>query len=450
MKRTRPVPPIVMFLATLAAVAAAPKGDLLAQDAAPGGTGPSGVRLAYAASGPYKLLERSDWSRYENGKYLGHVYREVRATIQPSAGAPAGGTEYRGDFFVLEETLRDLTRSARAVDAVVRAAFRVAGDGSLTVREDRGFPSLRGFPAFPAKPVAVGEKWTARGFRAADPRNDGTTTLIPLIAEYEYRGTEEYKGTAVHRVFAKYATRYKAAARADSASFVAASGTHDVDILIRQEDGLPLLLRDRLDETFTWGDGSTTRFKGFTLTFAEGITLMDRPAVAADLRAALAEKSAGPPAEPAAAPPDHETIGAGAEALAEAGAFELAPGATGIDVESVDAGVKLTMRDVRFAADSEDLLASERGRLDLIAEAIKRAGDKTILVEGHTAAVGKAQGELDLSVRRAKRMVDELVARGIGPDRLLFKGWGGTKPVAGNDTEEGRSRNRRVEFTILD
>jgi outer membrane protein OmpA-like peptidoglycan-associated protein len=108
------------------------------------------------------------------------------------------------------------------------------------------------------------------------------------------------------------------------------------------------------------------------------------------------------------------------------------------------------MRDVRFAADSEDLLASERGRLDLIAEAIKRAGDRTVLVEGHTAAVGKAQGELDLSVRRAKRMVDELVARGIGADRLLFKGWGGTKPVAGNDTEEGRSRNRRVEFTILD
>ncbi len=448
MKKTRLVPPPAMFLAMLVAVVPVPRGSIRAQDAASGGTGPAGVRFANAASGPYKFLERSDWSRYENGKYLGHVYREVRATIQPSAGASAGGAEYRGDFFVLEETLRDLTLSARAVDAVVRAAFRVANDGSLTLREDRGFPSLRGFPAFPAKPVAVGEKWTARGSRAIDPRNDGSMAIIPLIAEYEFRGTERYKGTAVHRVFAKYATRYTATARADSAAFVAASGTHEVDILIRQADGLPLLLRDRLDETFTWADGSTTRFKGFTLTFAEGITLMDRPAVAADLRAALAGKPEKEP--PQDAEPDHEAARSGAEAIADAGDFELAPGVSGIDVESVDAGVKLTLRDIRFVADSEDLLASERGRLDLIAEAIKRAGDRAVLVEGHTAAVGKAQGELDLSVRRAERMVEELTARGIGADRLIFKGWGGTKPIAANDTEEGRGRNRRVEFTILD
>jgi outer membrane protein OmpA-like peptidoglycan-associated protein len=445
-----------------------------AQESTAPGPVPSGSAstvLARGVSGPYKTIERSDWSRYENGKYLGHVYREVRATIAPLASRGPGGTiQYRGDFLVLEETLRDLSQSARAVDTVVPATFFVATDGRIDLKEDRGFPSLRGFPAFPAEPVAVGAHWTAKGVRAADPRNDGSTTLVPLIAEYEYRGIEQYKGQAVHRIFAKYATRHKATAKA-SASFTAASGTHEVDILIRVEDGLPLLLRDRLDETFTWADGSTTRFKGFTLTFSEGTTLIDRGALAADLRDTFAGMPAEKGAEketskssvtksapPTAAEPQRKTkndgaggtVRAGPDSLTDGGGFDLAPAAAGIDVETVEAGVKLTVRDIRFLADSDEILAAERDRLDLIAEALKQAGERTILVEGHTAAIGKSGGELDLSIRRAKRIVEELSARGIGEARFLYKGWGGTKPIAGNDTEAGRSRNRRVEITILE
>jgi outer membrane protein OmpA-like peptidoglycan-associated protein len=47
-------------------------------------------------------------------------------------------------------------------------------------------------------------------------------------------------------------------------------------------------------------------------------------------------------------------------------------------------------------------------------------------------------------------MVDELVKRGISADRFIYKGWGGTRPVGDNATNEGRSANRRVEITILE
>jgi outer membrane protein OmpA-like peptidoglycan-associated protein len=57
---------------------------------------------------------------------------------------------------------------------------------------------------------------------------------------------------------------------------------------------------------------------------------------------------------------------------------------------------------------------------------------------------------MKLSIARAKRMVDELTARGIGADRFLFKGWGGTKAVGDNATDSGRAQNRRVEITILE
>jgi outer membrane protein OmpA-like peptidoglycan-associated protein len=140
----------------------------------------------------------------------------------------------------------------------------------------------------------------------------------------------------------------------------------------------------------------------------------------------------------------------GTEAIIADGDFDLAPGANGIVVSEVDAGIKLTIPDVRFKPDSDEVLPSEKGRLDLIADALKKTGDRTVLVEGHTAAVGKAAGELELSTRRAKRIVDELAARGIAADRFLYKGWGGQKPLAGNDTEPGRAKNRRVEITILE
>jgi outer membrane protein OmpA-like peptidoglycan-associated protein len=47
-------------------------------------------------------------------------------------------------------------------------------------------------------------------------------------------------------------------------------------------------------------------------------------------------------------------------------------------------------------------------------------------------------------------MVDELVNRGIKASRVIYKGWGGTKPVGDNSNEEGRRLNRRVEITILE
>jgi outer membrane protein OmpA-like peptidoglycan-associated protein len=126
-----------------------------------------------------------------------------------------------------------------------------------------------------------------------------------------------------------------------------------------------------------------------------------------------------------------------------------------IEIANVPEGVKLTIRDIRFVADSDQILPAERGRLDLIAQALKSILQSSpnkpmILVEGHTAAVGKPAGELELSVMRAKKIVDELVLRGIPAERFMYKGWGGTKPIADNTTEPGRAKNRRVEITILD
>ncbi|MDR2521339.1 MAG: OmpA family protein, partial [Spirochaetaceae bacterium] len=174
-----------------------------------------------------------------------------------------------------------------------------------------------------------------------------------------------------------------------------------------------LLSRDNLDETFIWPDGKSVRFRGFTLTFEQGIQPLNREALVADISPAV-------------------------------GAIP------GVQVEKVDEGVRLTISDLQFKADSDQLLDGEAARLDVVAASLKKIPERTFLVEGHTAAVGSRAGEQELSAARARRIVDELTSRGIGAERFIYKGWGSARPAGDNDTEEGRKMNRRVEITIIE
>ena len=105
---------------------------------------------------------------------------------------------------------------------------------------------------------------------------------------------------------------------------------------------------------------------------------------------------------------------------------------------------------LNFYPDSPVLLPSESTRIQQIADQLKELlidDGYTILVEGHTADVGKPVGQLNLSIERTKTVRDALIAEGIEPSIFTYKAYGGTQPIASNDTEEGRAQNRRVYIT---
>ena len=72
-----------------------------------------------------------------------------------------------------------------------------------------------------------------------------------------------------------------------------------------------------------------------------------------------------------------------------------------------------------------------------------------IEISGHTDNVGKPSDNLTLSNNRAKSVVNYLITKGISAQRLVAKGYGETKPVADNKTEEGRAKNRRTELKVI-
>lgn len=106
--------------------------------------------------------------------------------------------------------------------------------------------------------------------------------------------------------------------------------------------------------------------------------------------------------------------------------------------------------DLKFVPDSPDLLPAEAPRIQKIAEMLEEIiqnDEFTILVEGHTADLGKPVGQMNLSIERTRTVMNALIQEGIPEKLFTYKGYGATKPIADNKTEEGRAQNRRVDIT---
>jgi len=109
----------------------------------------------------------------------------------------------------------------------------------------------------------------------------------------------------------------------------------------------------------------------------------------------------------------------------------------------------LTLNNITFKTNSADLFQSSLFELDRVVELLQVNPKLVIEISAHTDDVGDENFNLKLSNKRAQSTLDYLMSKGIGKDRLVSVGYGETKPVASNDTEENRSINRRVELRVL-
>jgi outer membrane protein OmpA-like peptidoglycan-associated protein len=122
---------------------------------------------------------------------------------------------------------------------------------------------------------------------------------------------------------------------------------------------------------------------------------------------------------------------------------------TGVSVTRVGDNVTLNMPgNITFRTDSSDLNPSFFRVLDSVV-LVAQEFDKTLVeVAGHTDSTGSEAYNQQLSERRAGTVAEYLRARGILADRLITVGAGEARPIASNETAEGRARNRRVELTF--
>lgn len=123
----------------------------------------------------------------------------------------------------------------------------------------------------------------------------------------------------------------------------------------------------------------------------------------------------------------------------------------GADVERVGEGIKLVLNEnaIRFDTNKSTLTAAAKANLDKLVAVFNEYPDTDITIFGYTDSTGSVDYNLKLSGERANSVKNYLASKGLSASRFTIQGMGIADPIATNDTAEGRSQNRRVEFAIV-
>ena len=121
-----------------------------------------------------------------------------------------------------------------------------------------------------------------------------------------------------------------------------------------------------------------------------------------------------------------------------------------LQLRQTESGVVVTLGDVLFESGQTNLREEAQSSLVEVVDLLQSEPDKKIRIEGHTDSTGDEKTNLEISERRANKVLDALVALGVDPARVTTAGMGENFPIASNESEEGRNRNRRVDVILLD
>ncbi|MDR5898363.1 OmpA family protein [Halomonas vilamensis] len=118
----------------------------------------------------------------------------------------------------------------------------------------------------------------------------------------------------------------------------------------------------------------------------------------------------------------------------------------GVEVNALGCPESLILEGVNFEFDSAQLTSAARQELAIVGERLANNPGVRVSIEGHTDSVGSAAYNKELSQRRAESVASYLQQYGVDADRMMATGYGEERPIASNDTDEGRAENRRVEL----
>ena len=129
--------------------------------------------------------------------------------------------------------------------------------------------------------------------------------------------------------------------------------------------------------------------------------------------------------------------------------YNVKPYHKDIYMNPIEMGESMVLRNIFFDTDKAVLKKESEVELNNLYELMRNNPKMRVEISGHTDNQGSREHNLKLSSSRAKAVYDYLVAKGIKVDRMRYKGYGFDKPIATNDTPEGRAMNRRTEFKIV-
>ena len=119
------------------------------------------------------------------------------------------------------------------------------------------------------------------------------------------------------------------------------------------------------------------------------------------------------------------------------------------EIKKIEVGKPYKINDIYFGQNSFELQEESKFVLDQFVVFLNENPSYAVTIQGHTDNLWSDEYNLKLSITRAKAVQDYLIQQGINASRLKYEGFGKSRPVATNDTPEGRAKNRRTEFVII-
>ncbi len=374
----------------------------------------------YQTGDRYRILSTVNEDVFYNRIYDHHAIIVNRVSAEIKDVDENGNALHEATFMTTEDSTGTISGNHFTYGEEYHSVFTRSKDGTYSIGDEYFMPTVRDVPKFPNKELAPGDTWNATGHEAHDLRqsfNLEKPYKVPFVANYTYLGRLKENGLYVFTV--KYTMEMESPQ-------VQNDFTREV----------PTEMLGFSNETIFW-DAE----KGTIDSYAENFRI-------------LMYTSYG------------NVFEFRGEAYAEVRDFERTStkenleevqkkiddlGLDDVNVKQGEKGLTLSLENIKFKADSPELLESEKQKLNEIAKILEQWPNNDILVEGHTALAGTARVRQKLSEERAQAVADYLIGLGVRDSYHIFtKGYGASKPIADNSTERGKAKNRRVEITIMD
>lgn len=120
-----------------------------------------------------------------------------------------------------------------------------------------------------------------------------------------------------------------------------------------------------------------------------------------------------------------------------------------VEEPTIKVGEVITLEGINFATNSWEISSIAEDQLERALTAMKNHPDLEVEISGHTDNTGGRNWNMELSQKRAESVKDWFVSKGVSPSRITTVGYGPDQPIAPNDTEDGRYKNRRIDFKRL-
>ena len=374
--------------------------------------------FSYTAGDKYRFLSTVEEDVYIN-RTLSHQAEILNRIAVTITSVTDGVGRHEAVFQTSERSVGVGSGRTFQWSQEYNSVFDRDASGRYTIAPNYYMPVVRNVPIFPDKDLQIGESWTAPGEEVHDfsiSFGIKEPYRIPFTATYTYLGPKQYQGVEYPAISISYRIFEEPKRVAGALWPTRIMGASDQILYWNRDLGQPVAYTEQFRIILELSNGTTVEYRGSGKAEIIEAKPMNREELARDIAQDISNR-----------------------------------GLQDTSVRVVPEGVTISLENIQFEADSSILLPSEKVKLNQIAEILKRYPDRDILVGGHTALAGTAEGRQRLSQERAAAVAEYLISLGARPStRIVVRGYGAEKPLADNSTEAGRQKNRRVEITILE